>query len=163
MSWDDYISRIREIRREIPLKILIWGPGKGQPGYDKRVEIKNRIKHDFPSTEVKFSEDFRDIEYDELWAQEVEQALSADLVLILALSLGPVIEACISKLVSSIASKIFVLIPEEYKDKESFAAQMIRTLRVCYFTPQDLKSCNLIEKACKRVRTVQMRKLIGLY
>ena len=48
--------------REMPLKILILGPARGSPGYEKREEIRNHLRHSSCYYDVAFEEDFAPVE-----------------------------------------------------------------------------------------------------
>jgi len=47
---------------EVPLSIIVLGPGKSSPGYDKRQEIKRHLQDTSAHYDVAFIEDLRPVE-----------------------------------------------------------------------------------------------------
>src|SRR5437660_9209352 len=132
-------ERIRRDSKFEPITILVWGPGDPGAGaaadkrksYNKRLQIKDVLRKEFPRASVFFSEDPEMIEIGEgIVGQlriEALQAKISDLVLMLDISRGADLE--LDHFVPTypwFREKVYLLLPEKYVSTAGLVADVLK-------------------------------------
>lgn len=172
-AYRDEARRIIEDAHHEPIRILVWGPGdpgsKGsaqkRQAYEKRVQIRETLRHEFPRGEVYFSED---PEMTQIAAgirgqlrREALQASLSDLVLMLDVSRGTDLELDhFVPTYSWFREKVYVFLPQRYVPPKGLVREVFDYLRpdqIEGFSPKDFRECTLAtEKAVQVAETVAL-------
>jgi hypothetical protein len=152
------LDRAQEKLRSTPLLVLVFGSGKGGKNYGKRVQIRNELNR-LPGVTAVFPEQseftqqirnrFRIAKNDAVTLETVLVEI-AEVVIALEPGSGGV-EGEVARFASSpkIGAKFFNLLPKKYREQpESFPAQIRRYVETCYYTPSDLRDCDLATRIC---------------
>lgn len=173
---EEALSLLEDARFE-PIKVLVWGPGDPGPtaspeskkAYQKRIQIKEVIKEEFPRAEVFFSEDSEMLEISKglkgHLRKEAFQAKIADLILMLDVSRGADLE--LDHFVPTypwFREKVYVFLPERHVPPQGLVKEVFDYLRpdqIEGFTDSDFQHCTLAtEKAVAVAGTIAVaRKL----
>jgi|ERR1041384_3042394 hypothetical protein len=137
------------------LMILVWGPGKRDPAYTKRKDIRRELQSQFPNAAVHFSEDERlrcltRGKVLRLSQEELLQAMAADLIFVLDSSKGAGEEIARYSAYPFIARKMVVLSHERFRGVPSFATDVRVPLAVEWFSDNDYDSCHLAKIKCPK-------------
>jgi hypothetical protein len=164
----DYLETVAKFEKQIEntaLSILVWGPGQlSDPAlYEKRCQIRDKLC-DLGHAAI-FSEDIHKSSKEQRPAVvlELAQAISADLIVVLLTSWGPLAEATAYGYDAEIGSKMIVLMPEEIRD--SFADQAIVSEfqpKVVYFTQAELERSDLVTKVIELLAPLKYAKFMYL-
>lgn len=154
--WLEKSSQLHGKLKAIPLLVLIWGPYQDQTKYKKLEEIKKQVNNISPEVSAKFSKDLLDEgvgeEYDDLLSAELEHALHADIIVVLNISEGPLVEVTKYMSYKGIAEKFYVLIPEKYNtNNKSMPSEVLRRLstdRKYFYSRNEFDKCVLAKKTC---------------
>ncbi len=158
-------QQLLQAAQQIPLAILVWGPGKNQTDlYRKRLQIRYALRQ--RGHAAFFSEELVGTTPPppgmSLKAIEFLQAQAADLVVVLQVSYGTVAEVHDFASFRVISQKMLIFINQAAKDGYSYqgALQELRTLygNVETFSDQDVVQCNLLGKVLDKVNVLQMVK-----
>ena len=154
---------LRHAVQQVPLAILVWGPGKSQTDYyRKRLQIRYALRQ--RGHAAFFSEELADATPPAASQKAIEflQAQAADLVVVLQVSFGSVAEVHDFANFRVISQKMLIFINESAKDGYSFQGAL-KELQILYgnvetFTDQDIVQCNLVAKVLEKVNVLQMVK-----
>lgn len=168
-SFQQQAEKHRQLARNQRLAILVWGPGEGSPGYEKRLQIRDELSKIFPSADVAFSED-RELEDIADYAkgqllQEAIHALAADVVLILAMSRGSELELDhFIPTYSWFRDKAYVFLKKRYVASNGLVGTVLDKLttdQVQGFSEEDFASCRLAKQmSVEVVDSVAMEKYL---
>ena len=149
-----------EKEQGIAFNILVWGasPDRDIPIAKKRIGIGNQLIQD--GHNAMFSEDLTNLGQGPGLSEaskEFAQAKAADFIIVLIEdSTGALAEVCDLCVHPDIAPKVYVMAPDSYKD--GYAGQgALRELdegygSVHWYGQEDVESCDVLTKACARVR-----------
>jgi hypothetical protein len=177
-EWREDAQRLIRKARKRRLKILVWGPG--DPGtdspetkrrlYEKRLKIQETLKAVFPRATVYKSEDPEARKLvegvtDEL-VQEEAQALTAHIIMVLAISRGTEVEIDYFVPVHPwFRSKAFVFIPQRYLPPRGMVKNIFKHLtddQVIGYTEDEFVNCTLAtQKAVEAATNVAMHQYIA--
>ena len=175
-------ERAKQIKEDVKyetINILVWGPG--DPGsdapsekrraYEKRIQIKEVLRKEFPRAEVYLSEDTEMIKIAEgihgQLKKEALQASAADLILILDIRRGADLE--LDHFVATYSwfrDKVFVFLPEQYvPPTQGLVAEVFNYLtenQVEGFSEQEFKDCTVATvKAVRAAHTTAMASYLS--
>ncbi|MBI3193145.1 MAG: hypothetical protein HYZ34_01610 [Ignavibacteriae bacterium] len=161
-----FLDRIKEVNKVIKEKsdffILVWGSGpNGKENYEERIKIRSALAEHFGDNNVFFSEDesFRTIVSEQgAVSAEYRELEAADFVVVLATSIGPLLEVAI--FYNKLKSKGYILVPEKYKDESSFAFHSLRLVEPYWFSEAELSNGELQKVCIQKAYTYQTAKLI---
>ncbi|MCH8047669.1 MAG: hypothetical protein IID44_28580 [Planctomycetes bacterium] len=143
------------------LTILVWGTGTSNVddiNYKKRKKIKDELAAHFPVADVRFSEELGDTVESIIpgataeWTiqqQELVHLFACDLCVVLDTSKGSG-EEIAHFVQTNQARKLLILTHERFKDAESFPAELRRNENQVFYTEDEFKSCNLVERVKTR-------------
>jgi hypothetical protein len=145
------LRALRERARMEQLLVLVWGPGSSNKEYwGKRNQIRDEIKSVYKNAEVEFSESdvLRDHTRDlaSLLVEELAHATVADCIIVLDVSRGAHVEVDRFSSRPEIASKMTLLIPEEFVGGTGLVSHVHKHVNVTGFSPSQFKDCNLATK-----------------
>lgn len=132
--------------------IIIWGPGPHKQDYEKRERIRAAIKEAVPSGDVSFPEEIADIFPDNLDANELIQALAADIVIALDISTSAGEEVARYSVYAKIAPKLFVVASNDRKAGYQHAIR--KNLDVHFVSSEELLTCQKTTELCLNHVTV---------
>ena len=160
-------KKFQQAVREVPLTILIWGPGEsGGQLFQKRLQIRSLLRHegyaavfseeidnDFPTTEKLSSK-----------AKEFMQALSADFIVVMQASPGSTAEVHdFANFLGLIGPKMLIFLDSAHSDGYSYtgALQELKTLfaNVTLFKyPEDVDECRLATAVLEKAAVLRIAK-----
>lgn len=153
-SYRRYLEEVNQL----PLTVLVWGPGSSGDLYQKRLEIRGRLR-DVGITAVTSEEIDKDAPAAS-WtskARELQQALAADLIVILQASPGSTAEVSdFGGFVEDLGKKMLIFIDERAEHGYSYSGVLtelkgfygnVRT----YKYPTDIRDCHLAGAVLERV------------
>lgn len=152
--------------RSVPLIVLIWGPGDSALPrlYRKRTEIRDTLRDmDCPAL---FSEELQALSGPDRLsarAEELIQAVDADLIVLIYGSFGSVAEFHDFSPFRKIASKMLVFIDSKHVEGYGFQgalkefSHLYRSVEVFEY-PKDIEQCNLRTAILGRVDTLRVAK-----
>lgn len=168
-------ERIKQDAKYEPITILIWGPGhpgrraplERRKAYNKRLQIKEALKKEFPRASVHFSEDTEMVEIGEgIIGQlriEALQARVSDIVLMLDVSRGTDLE--LDHFIPRypwFRDKVHVFLPEKYVAAQGLVSEVLKYVphdQVEGFSDEEFDSCNVA--TIKAVRAALSAALIS--
>lgn len=168
----DRLRRFKAAAREVPLVVLVWGPGPTSVErgltmsliWTKRNEIRSRLKAHFPRSEVFFSEDpelRRNVgDLPTVLAEELAEAWVSDCIIVLDVSRGAHVEVDHFSHIPEIAAKMHVFLPEEYVGHGLARDVHRKVASVNGFTDDDLRDCNLLTRTVALVMERAIMRLI---
>lgn len=145
-----------------PLVILVWGPGPGNPTYQKRLELQETLTN--VGHVALFSEwlEEEDIQDQAPLFDEFAQANAADLILVLTTSWGPLTEKLYYGRDPKIAQKMWTYIHERAREGfvgiGPFKDDVWLRERVVYLTDEEFHGPGLIDQILECVRGYQFEK-----
>jgi len=158
---NDYLEesqRIIDSAYKLPIRVLVWGPGKGNTkGYAKREKIRNEIRKKFPNSMVYFSEDqeLRRITgiLNKILLEESVHAKVAHLIIVLDLedAYGTKVEIGHFSRFSDIAEKMWVLRPKKFSPLDGLAKEELRNIEVEFFSDSEFNDCTLASVKCVNI------------
>lgn len=160
------VARIKESARAASKSedfyILIWGSGRARKvDYQKRCKIRDVLRGDFGSDKVFFSED-RDLkeftQREGVIRAELEQLKHVHFVVVLASSIGPLLEVAIYYPV--LRNKAFVLVPKEHKEESSFAFQVLSLVTPYWYSEKEFKTDRLEILCSEKAKAYRTAKMI---
>jgi hypothetical protein len=168
MSFNVAIAQFMAERvNPVALNILVWGNAEAEnESYRKRSQIRETLSKEFPNADVRFSEELdqqsRDALGDDgsLAAQYLEtlQLGACDLCVVLDTSAGAAAE--IARFSGTVfRGKLFVLSHEQYRDAESFPAEIRKDVEVDYYTTAEFEACSVVAKAVSRAKVVALQRV----
>jgi len=179
-SWADEARDTLAVAKFETLRILVWGPGDpgvGAPpervdAYNKRLQIRDELRKQFPRAEVFFSEDpemqaLGPPEMSQL-EREALQASGANLVLMLDISRGTDLELDhFVPTYSWFRDKVYVLLPERYVPPRGLAKEVfdyIRPTQVVGYSDDEFKLSKVVRERAVNVATIiaMKKRLKGL-
>ena len=157
--WRDAEAQFRAFARNLPLRILVWGPGDPGPRatgtrrrqYQKRIQIRDVLRRTFPRADVRFSEDPL-LQAITAYAggqlrREAIHARLAHVVLMLTVSRGADLE--LDHFVPTydwFREKVYVFMPQRHVRTAGLVRDVLDRLhpsQVQGFTPRELTSCEV--------------------
>ena len=164
MPFSDAIKKVEEQLRVVSLNVLIWGPGSGDPGYQKRLQIRNALCSHFMAANVWFSEEIESVP-DKLDLSVHERELLslavADVCVVLATTPGSLAEIA-SFADGPIRRKLLVLSPQGQEPKSLVATILEQTGNHMTYTVDEYSSCAVVQRVIARVRQIALAKLLML-
>ena len=170
-------TKILENAKYQPINILVWGPGN--PGvsadndkilaYQKRIQIKEVLRKNFPRAEVYFSEDREMISISEgisgQLRKEALQARAAALIIMLDISRGADLE--LDYFVPNFPwfrDKVHVFLPEEYVPPKGLVKEVYNFLKpeqVEGFSKKEFNTCYVATfKAVRAAHTIALANFL---
>jgi len=163
---------IKEEAKKEPINILVCGPGDPGPNaiqekrlaYEKRIQIRDALRREFPHAEVFFSEDPEMNQIAEgiggQLGKEALQARVSHLILMLDISRGVDLELdyFVPKY-SWFRDKVFVLLPEQYVSTQGLVKEILDYLKkeqVQGFSQDEFDSCQTTAKAVNAAHSVAL-------
>ena len=163
----EFVKRIREQREKVartPFFILVWGPATTPPSPvgNKRLAIREHLSKEFGAENVVFSEDddpdlqdMRDTMGDR--AAEFYQASAADVIIVLAESIGSITEVALYD--RALAGKSLIFVEKRPLERQGFASQAYALLKIEPVEPEEWQSCERIRRLCLRfAETMRVEK-----
>lgn len=177
LRFKDDANRIKEDAKNSALKILVWGPGNPGPSaeknkkaaYEKRKQIKDVLRKEFPRSEVYFSEDkeMKAISGDMIGQLEKEALQSAVADVIIMLDVGRGVDLELDHFVLTypwFRDKVIVFLPAEYVSSKGLVSEVfkyINTNQVEGFTKAEFDRCDVAKiKAVKAVQSIAIILLL---
>ncbi len=152
----EFLRKVRAEREKVartPFFILVWGPAISARLGAKRLAIREHLAQQFGADNVVFSEDddpalqeMREEMGDR--AAEYYQASAADVVFVIAESMGSITEVALYE--SVLAAKSIIFVEERPPERQGFASQAYALLRVEAVEPEEWQSCERIRRLCLR-------------
>ncbi len=165
MGFDRNIRQVEQRASEASLAILVWGPGRDDAAlYVKREKIKDRLATEFPNVEIRFSEDqeldkmIQGSAHLSVPEKEIYHLAACDVCVVLDASKGAGEEIALFSL-SRLSEKFFILTHEQYRDVDSFPAQLRKYHNQVFYTDEEFVSCNMVERVVTHVRIEATRRL----
>jgi hypothetical protein len=148
----EFKKRIEEERAKVaqtPFIILIWGPGiaSSSPQKDKRLALRTHLSEHFGVENVVFSEDDDLREMNDrlgLRAAEFYEVSAADIVIIIAESVGGLLEVALYDRI--LIGKSMVFVENRPSEQQSFASQAFSLLKIETVEPEEWLSCERIRR-----------------
>lgn len=163
----EFLRQVRAQRDKVaktPFFILVWGPAPSaqSPEGNKRLAIREYLSEHFGAENVVFSEDddptlqqMREELGDR--AAEYYQASAADVIFVIAESIGSITEVALYDRV--LAGKSIIFVKERPPDRQGFAAQAHALLTVEAVEPEEWQSCERVRRRCLRfAETMRIEK-----
>ncbi|MGH8478245.1 MAG: hypothetical protein ACREXK_01370 [Gammaproteobacteria bacterium] len=152
--------------REQELAVLVWGPGVGGgEHHEKRRKIRQALEEHFSKSEVRFSEELKQLvpgaDDIGIGEQEEYQLALSDACVVLDMSAGPAAEIAYFAR-SPLKHKLIVFTHDRHKGSESFPAQLREGLEHHFYSDAEYASCSLVERVCDRMRHAALGKLLGV-
>ena len=140
------IEKKQAVLKKEPFFVLVWGSGKsGGTAYKKRRAIKDHLADCLGPERVFMSEDkeFRELvaRHGTLAAEGIELA-AVDAVVVFDTSIGPHTELALYN--GHFDGKEIVFVPAKYRNSKGMAAEVLKCLKVEYYTPTQFKDCHTI-------------------
>lgn len=134
--------------------IIIWGPGRhNTQDYQKRERVRKAIQDEVRYGSVVFPEDpeVQDISSKILGSENVDlnellQAAAADIIIVLDISAAAGEELARYSTYPKVASKLFVVAPEEHKS--GYQEAIRNEVCVRFVKTEEMVSCNKTTKLC---------------
>ena len=150
----EFLRKVRTEREKVaqtPFYILVWGPAGSARLGEKRLTIREYLSQRFGAENVVFSEDddpalqeMREEMGDR--AAEFYQASAADVIFVLAESLGSITELALYERV--LAPKSIIFVERRPPERQGFASQAYALLKVEAVEPEEWQSCERIRRLC---------------
>jgi hypothetical protein len=144
------MAALRVKARRQALVVLVWGPGAKSANkeyWEKRIQIRERLKEAYKNAEVEFSESdvLRDHTRDlnDLLVEELAHAAIADCIIVLDVSRGSHVEVDRFTARPEIAAKITLLLPERYVGGTGLVSSVHKGVNVKGFSDAQLKDCHV--------------------
>jgi hypothetical protein len=163
MSASPDFNKVQQSLRDKNICVLIWGPGEGQPEYDKREKIRDHIRANLTS-QAYFSEEltgkipraqYRTPQKQQFWHLEW-----CDICIVLDTSLTTANEVMYFNL--AFGDKFFVLIHETSPHLQIYSAGFREGLDQHVCDDEDWQIDKLAERALARAEDVAMGKIAGV-
>jgi hypothetical protein len=163
-DFDESLSRWRTRVREFSITVLIWGPGRSDPGYRVRVKIRQILQRTFKKADVRFSEDDRFLQDNwlsqlPLQDQELWHLAAADVGIVLDTAKGAGEEIAHAARYPQLAQKLFVCTPRKYKGRSSFPSAIRSQLRQVFYDDRDGHKA-LLDQVIAHVAHVAFLKML---
>jgi hypothetical protein len=146
--------------------ILICGPGRDHPGFEKRKQIKESLRRAFSKADVFMPEDRQFQEYTARYFEGdivrvgLAQGVAADLVIALEVAgaEGVVQEVAIFSQYDDLRAKLMVLSPKQGKKKSAYSGAVRSPLHQEFYSEREYSDCHLAkERVVKLARTFLLR------
>ncbi|NLE58615.1 MAG: hypothetical protein GX616_09665 [Planctomycetes bacterium] len=158
-TWQKESDEIWDLVRYQRIRILVWGPGDPGPdaseesrrAYQKRLQIRDHLREQFPRAEVHFSEDEQLVELSKdvegQLRKEAFQARSAHRVIMLDISRGADLE--LDHFIPKypwFAPKAFVLLPEQFVSTTGLVKEILDHLtprQIEGYSEEEFRQCTV--------------------
>ncbi len=155
------ISRLTDQLEREEFTVLVWGPGAQGQHWEKRCQIRDTLNA-IPGITAFFPEDETGRRLSKRLAAELKVArkdtvaietamnATADLILALEASLGPINEVAHFSANPSVRGKIVSLLPQtlEATQESSFPGMLRQGITKRYYTDEELNECTLATRIC---------------
>jgi hypothetical protein len=161
----EFLRKVRVERERVartPFFILLWGPAPSARLGEKRLVIREHLSHQFGAENVIFSED-EDLDLQNMReeygdrAAEFYQASAADVVFVLAESIGSITEVALYDRV--LAGKSIIFVEKRPPERLGFASQAYALLTIEAVEPEEWQSCERLRRRCSQfAETMRVEK-----
>lgn len=151
---DRYMKLLRVSVAYAEPDIIIWGPGRNKPQeYQKRERVREAIQRAAPNGKVVFPEDpeveiatEQTLHSENVEEKELLQAMGADIII--ALDLSPAVGEEVARYSAypRIATKLFVIAPEERKS--GYQEAIRNKVRVVFLKTEEMLHCDKTTQLC---------------
>jgi hypothetical protein len=166
VSFEERIGALERRASRVELAVLVWGPGEGGgEHYEKRLEVRERLKAHFANADVRFSEELSagslpsGAEHLSAPEQELWHLRASDVCVVLDTAKGSGEEIARFSGTKE-AYKLLVLTHECYRDAATFPGSIRSGLKQIFYTDEEYTSCSVVGRVVHHVRQVALDKLI---
>jgi hypothetical protein len=152
-QYRDHVREVRErIAAQTPFDILIWGPGNQSDSIhrQKRIAVREALESQFGRDKIHFSEDDSLYDFVEEWglqAAEHYEADAADVVIVIAESIGSIVELALYG--ELIAGKSIVFVEKQSEPESGFGSVVLTRLKVEVVESEEWETCERIRRLAK--------------